>query len=290
MNRLKTGRAAGFAAVATVYLTAGALGVWLYGRLPLPVWAAVLVADAAATVWVFLFSLLFRNASVYDPYWSVQPPVILLALAWGRSVTAAGWLLIALVCLWAVRLTANWAVTFRGLAYEDWRYVRLRQKTGAAYPLVNFGGIHMVPTLIVWACVMPGVDLLQFGGEWNPGVMAGAVLCLLGVGLELAADIRMQRFRRTRPAPFIRQGLWKWSRHPNYLGEILFWWGVAALAMAALPGRWWLAAGAAANTLLFVCVSIPMADRRQAEKPGYAAYRAATRCLLPIPKRDPADK
>ena len=85
-NTWKENRALSFVLVAAVYLIAGAAGVWLYRVLPLPWQWALLAADGAATVITFVFSVIFKNASVYDPYWSVQPPVILTAYA----VTRAG--------------------------------------------------------------------------------------------------------------------------------------------------------------------------------------------------------
>ena len=95
----------------------------------------------------------------------------------------------------------------------------------------------------------------------------------------------MHKYQKNRTTKFIRVGLWKYSRHPNYLGEILMWWGVAVQAVSIMPSRWWLIAGAASNTVMFFTVSIPMADKRQSAKEGYAEYKASTRSLLPIPKR-----
>jgi steroid 5-alpha reductase family enzyme len=96
--------------------------------------------------------------------------------------------------------------------------------------------------------------------------------------------MQMQKYRKSGQHGLIRTGLWKHARHPNYLGEILMWWGVAIQAISVMPDHWWFAAGALANTILFLTVSIPMADKRQSEKPGYAEYKAHTRSLLPIPK------
>ena len=95
----------------------------------------------------------------------------------------------------------------------------------------------------------------------------------------------MHRYRQNRTAPFIRVGLWRHSRHPNYLGEILMWWGVALSVICLYPHAWYLGAGALANTLLFLFVSIPMADGRQSRKEGFAAYKHETRMLLPLPRR-----
>ena len=94
----------------------------------------------------------------------------------------------------------------------------------------------------------------------------------------------MQKFRKSGQHGLIRTGLWKYARHPNYLGEMLMWWGVAIQAVSVLPEFWWLAAGALANTVMFFTVSIPMADKRQSYKPGYSEYKAQTRSLLPLPR------
>ena len=94
----------------------------------------------------------------------------------------------------------------------------------------------------------------------------------------------MHAFRKNRTSTFIRVGLWKYSRHPNYLGEILMWWGVALSVICAAPSAWFLAAGAVANTVLFFAVSIPMADARQSYKEGFADYKEQTRMLLHIRK------
>ena len=94
----------------------------------------------------------------------------------------------------------------------------------------------------------------------------------------------MQRHRKQKTGAFIRTGLWKYARHPNYLGELLMWWGVALGAVSVFPQMWHLCAGALANTILFFSVSIPMADGRQSKKEGFAEYKKATRMLLPIKK------
>lgn len=284
MNSLKQNRAVSFAVVALVYIFAAAVGVAVYNVLVFDWWLSLLIADAAATVATFAFSLIFKNASVYDPYWSVQPPVILALFALGKELTLFGVLLLCVVFFWAVRLTANWAYTFGNLYHQDWRYTMLKEKTGSFYPIINFVGIHMVPTLVVYGCILPAVYAVREGLAANI-----ASVLLLGLSLGAAtmqgiADIEMHRFRKQRDGAFIRRGLWKYSRHPNYLGEILMWWGVGLAVVAAAPSAWYLASGALANTVLFLAVSIPMADGRQSRKAGFDEYKRQTRMLLPIKK------
>ena len=285
MKALKQNRTASFIAVALVYIIAILVGVLVYRALALDWWLSLLIADVIATIITFIFSLIFKNASIYDPYWSVQPPVILVAVAIGKEVTFFGVLLLAVVSFWAIRLTANWAYTFKNLNHQDWRYTMLHEKTGIFYPIINLIGIHMVPTLVVYGCILPAVYAIRNGLSAN----LPAVICLcisLGAAIiQGVADIQMHKYRRNRDGAFIRHGLWKYSRHPNYLGEILMWWGVGLSVIFAAPNAWYLAAGAIANTVLFLAVSIPMADGRQSHKEGFTEYKKETRMLLPIKKR-----
>ena len=284
MNKLKQSRAASFILVTLAYIIAVVVGVFTHRALALDWWLSLLLADIAATVVTFVFSLIFGNASVYDPYWSVQPPVILLSFAIGKELTLLGVLLLVVVSFWAVRLTANWAYTFGDLTHQDWRYTMLREKTGVFYPLINFVGIHMVPTLVVYGCVLPGVYAIREELTPNAASILFLALSLGAATMQGIADIQMHRFRKHRSAPFIRIGLWKHSRHPNYLGEILMWWGVGLSVICVAPSAWYLAVGAFANTVLFLAVSIPMADKRQSCKDGFTEYKKQTRMLLPIRK------
>lgn len=284
MNKFKQNRAASFIAVALVYIFATVVGVVVYRALALEWWLSLLIADVAATVATFLFSILFQNASVYDPYWSVQPPVILVAFAIGKELTALGILLLLVVGFWAIRLTANWAYTFANLTHQDWRYTMLKEKTGVFYPVINFVGIHMVPTLVVYGCILPAVYAVREGLEANVASVLFLCLSLGAAIMQGISDIEIHKFRKNRNGTFIRTGLWKYSRHPNYLGEILMWWGVALSVICAAPSAYHLAAGAVANTVLFFAVSIPMADKRQSRKEGFAEYKKQTRMLLPIKK------
>ena len=278
-------RALSFIIVALVYVVATAVGVAVYIALPFDFWLSLLLADIVATAVTFAFSLIFSNASVYDPYWSVQPLVICVAFALGKNLTLMHILPLVAVGLWGVRLTANWAYTFGGLTHQDWRYTMLAQKTGKAYPIINFVGIHLVPTLVVYGCILPVVFLLESSGEINALSVVAFIVSLIAVTLQLVSDIQMQAYRKNRTTTFIRVGLWKYSRHPNYLGEILMWWGIALYALSVTPTMWWLIAGAVANTVLFLAVSIPMADGRQSRKEGFTQYKKQTRMLLPIYKK-----
>ena len=276
---MKNNRGFGFLIIAAVYVLAIVLGITVYRILPGAYWLRLLLSDVAATVLVFLFSVLLKNASVYDPYWSVQPTVILAAFLFSHPVTPIGAALLAVVTVWGVRLTGNWAYTFRGLDHQDWRYTMLKEKTGALYPVVNLLGIHLFPTLVVYFVSLPAVVVIETGAEWNWLCTFGLLLSLAATALQGVSDRQLHRFQKSGQHGFIREGLWKHARHPNYLGEILMWWGVAFASIAALGGVWQLVFGAVLNMLMFLFISIPMADRHQSRKEGYDAYRAETHAL-----------
>ena len=95
----------------------------------------------------------------------------------------------------------------------------------------------------------------------------------------------MHKFRKKKEGNFIRNGLWKYSRHPNYLGEIMMWWGIGLSVVSVLPNYYFLLIGAFLNTLLFLFISIPMAEEHQrSRKEGFDQYKKETRMLLPIKK------
>ena len=282
--KIKESRAISFIIVAVVYVLASIVGILTYGALNLSLWLKILIADTVATVVVFVFSLIFCNASVYDPYWSVQPIVILVALAFIYEIGLMQALFISVISLWGIRLTANWAYTFKGLTHQDWRYTNIQYATGKLYPIVNFLGIHYVPTLIVYACTMPAVYVIVNKVAFNAIALVGLALSLTAIILQCVADIQMHSFRKANTGGFIRTGVWKYSRHPNYLAEILMWWGMALAFICALPSAWYLGVGALVNTLMFLFISIPMADKRQGKKQGFNEYKTATRILLPIKK------
>jgi steroid 5-alpha reductase family enzyme len=280
--------------VASAYL-AGGLAAWgALALLPadLDPRARVVVADLSATFVVFLFSVAFGNTSFYDAYWSVAPMVIAPYL-WlgvgGGAVPTRQALVTGLVLLWGARLTYNWARGWTGLQHEDWRYVDLRAKTGRAFVVVNFLGLQLFPTVLVllgciplWPALVTGSQPLSIWDGVATAVTAGAVL------VEGVADNQLRAFVRSRPpaGTVMARGLWSWSRHPNYFGEISFWCGLALFGLAAGGPDPLLLVGPAAMAALFVGVSVPMMERRMlARRPGYPDYQRRVSALVPWPPR-----
>lgn len=281
---IKSSRATSFAIIAISYAIAIVVGIIIYHITPCEYWLKLLVADLSATVVIFILSVVLDNASVYDPYWSVLPVAVVILYALVNGLNPLSLLLLIAVSVWGVRLTANWAYTFKNLNYQDWRYTMLEKKTKHWYPLINFFGIHLFPTLVVYGCMLPVVFAFHLELTLNVGSIIFFAVSILAIILQGASDCQMHKYRKEKATPFIRCGLWKYSRHPNYLGEILMWWGVALAFVCACPKLWFLSIGALVNTIMFLVISIPMADKRQSKKEGFYEYKKQTRILLPIKK------
>ena len=287
--------------IAAIYVLAGVVGVLFFNKLTSlalnPVWA-LLWADVLATVVVWLFGLLFENVSVYDPYWSVFPPVVFLLWAFYTHTWSVPVILLLVASwYWGWRLTRNWFITFKGIGHEDWRYTQYRSKSPLLFHLINFFGLNMVPTLVVFAAMLPGLKLFEWDfsfldvcNQCREGIYCllttsihlclGFLVCIAAATIQLVADKQIHDFRAANPGQYCNVGLWKHGRHPNYFGEIMFWWGVW-LMYCVLGGIDWLICGPVAMAALFVCISIPLMEKRQLQnKPGYAEYRKQTRMFI----------
>lgn len=285
------GRAASFGIVVVAYVVAiavaAAVALAMGSDTPL---LTVLVADLAATLVIFGSSRLVNNSSMYDAYWSVAPPVIVLYL-WSCAEPGVPALrqvlVIAVVWAWAIRLTANWARGWPGLSHEDWRYVDMRSGK-VPYWVTSFFGLHLFPTLQVFLGCAALAPAVAFGtNAVSPLDLVALVVAGGAVVIELVADEQMRAFARTKqPGEICEVGMWAWSRHPNYFGELSFWWGLWLFGLAADPAWWWTIVGPLAMTGMFVFASIPMIDQRGVERrPGYAEHMARVPAL--IPRRPP---
>lgn len=250
-------------------------------------------ADVAATLAIFAFSYAFRNTSFYDAYWSVAP--ICIGLYWAFLADSAGGeplrvgLALGLVALWGARLTYNWARGFPSLDREDWRYVNLQEQMGVLYWPVSLVGLHAMPTVLVFIACLPLYWVGQAGSAPLGLLDVLAVAVTAGaIALEGIADQQLVRFKAEHAGSMqvLRTGLWAWSRHPNYLGEVLFWWGLCLFGLAAGPANLWMGAGALSITGLFLVASLPMIEKRMLERrPDYKAVQQEIPLLFPRPPR-----
>jgi len=233
----------------------------------------------------FLVALWRRDNSVADVAWG---PGFLVAggaaVAAGPAPDARTWLALALVAVWSARLALHIGLRRRGQG-EDFRYARWREQWGRWWVVRSFLQVFLLQGVILLAVSLPVLIIVT-----APGVPLGALdalavaIWLAGFSWEAVSDLQLARFRRdpANRGQVLTTGLWRYSRHPNYFGEALLWWGIGVLAMA-VPGGWLGLLGPTLLTFLLLRVSgVPMLERGHMEKrPGYAQYAAATNAFLP---------
>jgi steroid 5-alpha reductase family enzyme len=291
--QVKFSRISSFGLVVLAYITAvsGALFTIAVLGVERP-FATLVLADLLATAIVFAFSMALNNGSVYDPYWSVIPPFMALYWLGNADDGADGWrqtLVVVLVFAWGIRLTFNWARGWPGLHHEDWRYVDLYRKWPTPKWVTSAVAIHFLPTIQVLIGSLALIPALARGSNalnlldalaWL--VTAGAIL------IETVADEQLRDFNRTKqPGDIMDRGLWAYSRHPNYFGELSFWWGLFLFAIAADASYWWTIVGPLAMMALFHFASVPMLDERSLRRrPGYAEHMRRVSAIIPWARKD----
>lgn len=252
-----------------------------------------LAADVVATFVVFGWSVAYDNSSFYDPYWSLVP--IAIMIYWMSAVEAdslalRAWAALVVLTIWGIRLTFNWARGWTGLGHEDWRYLNFREFSPRFYWPISLAGIHLFPTAIVFAAMAALFPALIVEGR-PAGVIDGLALAFgfTGIFLEWQADRQLNAFIRSdkKSGAVLRTGLWRYSRHPNYLGEMLIWWSLFLFGLAADPD-WakWTILAPLSMTAMFLFASIPMLEKRSLERrPGYQRVIDETSMLIPLPPR-----
>lgn len=236
----------------------------------------LLVSDLGMTLVCFFFSVVKKNSSVYDAYWSIIPFYFVLfwSMLYLEKLDLHRILSMLVISIWSWRLTLNWVRSWSGFHHEDWRYIKLAKENGKLYPLVNFFGIHLFPTLLVFAGMWPIYYIFQ-NQLFSSGIFfLGIAVSLIGTGLEYVADNQLAAFRKTNPpsTQLLDTGIWSRSRHPNYLGEMLFWLGLFVIGYA-YQAPYYTVIGALSMMALFIFISIPMKEARMsARKSGFEAY------------------
>lgn len=229
------------------------------------------LADGIAMIIVFIFSVRNNNSSVYDPYWSAAPIFIIIYWLFNSGQIDFYYKIIwGIIVIWGTRLTWNWILKWDGMEDEDWRYTNIRNKTGRYYWIASFFGIHLMPTVIVFVGLIPIYYL--FNSNINSLTSWFTVLAVLftlgGIYLEKTADDTLRAHTKSGQSKteLLQKGFWGFLKYPNYMGEMLFWWGLYFTAITVNHSLWWTVFGPASITFLFYFISIPMMKKRISKK------------------------
>lgn len=262
--------------MSTPFLTAGAPGL-------------LLVLGLAFVVW--LVSLVRRDASLADVFWGLG----FAALAWlyrdlGDAESLRAVLVPALVTIWGARLSAHilWRSRGRG---EDPRYAAMRRRWGARFPLVSLFTVFWLQAAVLWIVALPLLQVQTAPAPWSWLDGLGVALFVAGFAFEAVGDLQLLRFRAdpANRGRVLDEGLWRYTRHPNYFGDATLWWGLGCLALATPGGAWTLAGPALMTFLLHRVSGVTLLEKGLHEtRPGYRDYATRTSPFFPRPPRRPA--
>lgn len=249
-------------------------------------WNAALVLGLMTALWIV--SVFRRDASLVDPWWSMAFLLVTAHTVARTGLTPGKALLLALVAVWALRLWLHLLLRSRGKP-EDPRYASFRQRYGPArYWWVSFFQVFLLQGCLVVFISAP-LQLAAAARTPDPiGAtdLAGVAIFLGGFVFEAVADWQLEAFRRdpAKKGRVLDEGLWRWSRHPNYFGEAVLWWGFWLCALDQ-PLGWATILAPILMTFLLVKVSgVSMLDAHlSATKPGYQEYVRRTAAFLPRP-------
>ncbi|MCC6904512.1 MAG: DUF1295 domain-containing protein [Anaerolineae bacterium] len=240
---------------------------------------------------LWLISIPLKNVSIVDIFWGLG----FVAMAWTYWVVTDGFparkaLVVALVTIWGLRL-AGYLLWRNGLTHEDFRYAKWRSEQPGSYWWRSYFSVFLLQGLLFWAISAP-----LFAAQFSPtparlGVLdaLGALFWAIGLFFEAVGDLQLARFKAdpANKGKVLNTGLWRYTRHPNYFGDFMVWWGYGLIALGtfSLPGVVSLLAPALMSFLLLRVSGVTLLEKSLNEKPGYREYVEATSAFFPLPPK-----
>lgn len=253
-------------------------------------WIAFTNSGAAllAIALVFWFFSLVRNdVSIVDVLWSLM--FLISALVYWATVDSTGprtSLILAMVGFWAIRLSAYIGWRNHGQP-EDYRYQEIRANNDPGFRFKSIYIVFGLQAALAWVISMP--LLVAISGQTALGWvdLFGVLIWLTGMVFEAVGDLQLSRFR-SKPenaGKVLDQGLWRYTRHPNYFGNFLIWWGFYLVALSA--GGWWTILSPLLMTVLLLKVSgVALLEKDiSTRRPAYQQYIRNTNAFFPGPAR-----
>jgi steroid 5-alpha reductase family enzyme len=237
---------------------------------------------------VWLGSLVRRDASLVDRFWGAG--FVVLAAFYVLSAPAGAEaplraVALVLTAVWGMRLSVyltrrNWG---RG---EDYRYAEMRARHGARFPFVSLFTVFLLQAVLLWLIAFPLLVAGRAPAADLPLLILGTVVWAIGFVVEVTADAQLARFRaQSSSRGPLDRGLWRYSRHPNYFGEAVLWWGIWLVA-AASAGAWTVFSPVLITFLLVRVSGVALLEKRlRTSRPGWEEYAARTSAFVPRPPR-----
>ncbi len=237
------------------------------------------------TIW-FIISIIQKRNDVADIAWGLGFVVIAATMLTKGAVQPATILLAVMIILWGLRLTVHIAARSSKKA-EDFRYANWRRSWGKSFYLRSYFQVYVLQGFLMVVISLPiFIAKSSPAGPITATTLIGIVIWLIGMTFETISDYQLRQFLRNRkdPSEIMQTGLWKYSRHPNYFGEVLLWWGIFICGLSLQNGWWGIISPLTITYLLLYVSGIPMLEAKYKNHPKFQAYKAHTSAFFPWPQ------
>jgi steroid 5-alpha reductase family enzyme len=252
----------------------------------------VLLASAGAllayVLALWLLGLLLRDVSIVDPGWGLGYVIVAwLAFAIGDGCRGRRLLLAALLSVWGLRLAGYLLARKLRAPGEDRRYGEMRERHGDGFALVSLATVFLLQGALMWVVSLPVQAAATEPDRLGPLDALGAALWGVGIFFEAVGDSQLARFKAdpANRGRVMQRGLWRYTRHPNYFGDFLVWWGIYVIALSTGDAWWTIVGPLCMSTLLIRVSGKKLLEDRMRQRPGYAEYVSRTSGFFPLPPR-----
>lgn len=236
-----------------------------------------------ASVW-FLISLLLKRNDIADIAWGLGFVAIVCFLFITQAPTLLSVFVYILTTIWGLRLAIHIGLRSKGKP-EDFRYKKWREEWGKYFVLRSYLQVYLLQGFFMWIISLPIIVVSMAKNQpVSPIILAGSIIWLIGFAFESIGDYQLMIFikQRQNKSDIMQTGLWKYTRHPNYFGEVLVWWGIFIMVLPLEYGLWAIISPIVISFLLLYVSGIPMLEAKYKDNLAFEEYKQRTSAFFPM--------
>jgi steroid 5-alpha reductase family enzyme len=240
-----------------------------------------------ASVW-FVISLILKRNDIADIAWGLGFVAIVIFLFIIQVPTLQSFIVYILTIIWGMRLAIHLGFRTKGKP-EDFRYKKWRDEWGKYFVFRSYLQVYLLQGFFMWIISVPIIVVSMAKHQAiSPFILAGSIIWFIGFAFESIGDYQLMLFikQRQNKSDIMQTGLWKYTRHPNYFGEVLVWWGICIMVLPLQNGIWAVISPITISFLLLYVSGIPMLEAKYNHNQAFQEYKKRTSAFFPmLPKK-----
>jgi steroid 5-alpha reductase family enzyme len=235
------------------------------------------------SVW-FVISLLIKRNDIADIAWGLGFVTIVIFLFTTQAPALLSVFVYILTLIWGLRLAIHIGLRSKGKP-EDFRYKKWREEWGKYFVLRSYLQVYLLQGFFMWIISLPIILVSMAKNQpISPFILVGSIVWLIGFVFESIGDYQLMLFikQRQNKSDIMQTGLWKYTRHPNYFGEVLVWWGIFIMVLPLEYGLWAIISPITISFLLLYVSGIPMLEAKYNHNQAFQEYKKRTSSFFPM--------